>query len=126
MTSVGAPALRVDLLAVDEELALALDLTVGDGDAVGGADLLDDRLRQRRDLAPPSCRRSVWRSTTASIFSLPVWKMSSNAELIWPVRMNVPATIATPRMIAIDVRMVRSLRASRPRTISRSTPTPAT
>ena len=40
--------------------------------------------------------------------------MSSKAALIWSVRMKVPATIATPSTMAIDVRTVRSLRAMQP------------
>jgi hypothetical protein len=47
--------------------------------------------------------------------------MSSKAALIWSVRMKVPATIATPSTIAIDVSTVRSLRAISPRAIRRST-----
>jgi hypothetical protein len=34
------------------------------------------------DVSASELSNSVCRSTTASIFSLPVWKISSNAELI--------------------------------------------
>jgi hypothetical protein len=56
--------------------------------------------------------------TTTSTPSFPVEMMSLNARSIWPVSVNVPEIIATPSTIAIEVRIVRSLRVKSPRRMS--------
>ena len=57
--------------------------------------------------------------TTASVCSYELEKIVSNAFSIVSVRTSVPLTIATPRTIAIAVRMERSFRAARPRSATR-------
>ena len=75
----------------------------------------------------PVCDHSTsfFPETTASVCSYELEKIESKAFSIVSVRTSVPLTIATPRTIAIAVRIERSLRAARPRSATRLiVPTP--